>query len=235
MTNSTFIERLNEMLSEQSAAVVVGHNLHSVYLYHTHSQMRELYRAASIILPDGAPVLWDYKLSGGRSAAHRIGSTDWIPALGNVQGLERLLIVGASEDSNTKCVQRLKRVLPRTQVFGVPGAAWNDQSHNLLNAQCKSLDPQLVLVGLGMPLQEEVALSLLKSNTKSVIATVGGAIDQIAGVQRNAPRWLGMVGIEWIWRLLTQPRRLWRRYLVEPWLLVGLRLRQFGANRRTHS
>ena len=68
--------------------------------------------------------------------------------------------------------------------------------------------PQLVLVGLGMPLQEEVLRRRLDSLPPAVYCAVGGAIEQIAGIQKLAPRWLGRLGLEWAWRLLLHPRRV---------------------------
>lgn len=216
-----------ERAAQQSAGLLIaGHNLHSVYLYHTDPEFRRFYEAASIILPDGAPVLWDYNLTGRQSTAKRIGSTDWIPLVGRIESLQSVCVIGATEQSNRSCVRALQEIAPAKTISGISGYPWNKTKADESIARVSHEKPNLILVGLGMPLQEAFALQLAQNAPSSVIATVGGAIDQIAGVQRNAPRWLGKLGLEWLWRLVSQPRRLWRRYLVEPWRLLLVRGRQ---------
>lgn len=220
------ISWLSARILDHRFAVLLGHNLHSVYLYHTNSPFRRSYERADLILADGAPILWDYWVSGGQLPCSRLGSTDWIPRLKDVVGLERLLVVGAGEEANHRCVSSLARLLETVAVEGVAGEAWNHRRSIELIDTVRAQQPQMILIGLGMPLQEQVIEVLREAGIHGVVAAVGGAIDQLAGIQRNAPRWLGRLGIEWLWRLASQPRRLAGRYLVEPWLLLGVRLRQ---------
>ena len=88
------------------------------------------------------------------------------------------------------------------------------------------LRPQLVLLGLGMPLQEQVLARRLPMLPPAVYCAVGGAIEQIAGVQKLAPRWIGRLGLEWAWRLMLHPQRVAYRVFGEPWVLLGLLLRR---------
>lgn len=205
--------------------ILAGHNLHSVYLYHIDERFRNFYEQADVVLADGAPILWDYLLSGGRSPISRIGSTDWIPKLDAVSGLERVMVVGASESSNRRFVAWLSNLLPKACVDGIPGYEWSHKKASIALERIKQARPQLILIGLGMPRQEEFALDVNDASYGCLIATVGGALDQLSGVQNNAPRWIGHVGLEWAWRLASQPKRLAGRYLVEPWKLLFLRIR----------
>ncbi|XPP27598.1 MAG: WecB/TagA/CpsF family glycosyltransferase [Leucobacter sp.] len=215
---------LASALSTPDTRIVAAHNLHSAYLFHTDSEFRSFYRRADIILTDGAPVQWDYKFSKGKSENHRMGSTDWIPKLNLIEGLDRVSVVGASSDSNRKFVAWLEKLLPHAAVQGIPGEGWNMTKSTAAARLIQDFSPQLILIGIGMPRQELFADHLKKASVPAVISTIGGAIDQLAGVQKNAPRWTGKLGIEWLWRLLTQPTRLWRRYLIEPWKLLWVRL-----------
>ena len=85
------------------------------------------------------------------------------------------------------------------------------------------------MVGMGMPLQEIWALENRAALKRGVILTVGAAFDYEAGVQKAPPRWTGRLGVEWLARLIDQPRRLAFRYLVEPWSLIGPALGDIGA------
>jgi N-acetylglucosaminyldiphosphoundecaprenol N-acetyl-beta-D-mannosaminyltransferase len=81
--------------------------------------------------------------------------------------------------------------------------------------------PDIVLVGMGMPRQEIWVLENQAKLGPCVTFTVGGAFDYEAGVQRPSPRWMGQVGMEWLFRLMVDPQRLFTRYCVEPWHLLG--------------
>jgi len=224
-TLSGFLSWLDEALAAQVGGVIVGHNLHSAYLYHTNPDFKEVYDSASFILTDGAPVAWDHRVSGGLSGNQRLGSTDWLPQLNLVGSLKRIAVIGASDVSNMEFRSWLEKRFPAVRVEGVSGEAWDEakvaRAENLL----VRYNPQLVLIGLGMPLQESFIAAARANNKEIVFAAIGGAIDQLGGNQRNAPRWLGPLGLEWLWRLLSQPRRLGQRYLVEPWKLLWVRLK----------
>jgi N-acetylglucosaminyldiphosphoundecaprenol N-acetyl-beta-D-mannosaminyltransferase len=157
---------------------------------------------------------------------YRLGSTDWIPALGNVEGLERIAVIGAGAEANGKAVARLAGIMPNAKVAGMPGEGWNDALEDEAVAWLRELRPQMVLLGLGMPLQEMVLRRRLGELPPAVYCAVGGAIEQIAGIQKLAPRWLGRLGLEWAWRLMLHPRRVAYRVFGEPWVLLALLVRQ---------
>ncbi len=133
---------------------------------------------------------------------YRLGSTDWIPALGEVGGLERIAVLGAGAVANASAVAKLQSIVPGRHGFrhARRGLGRRDRGGGSSVAR-RSSGPQLVLVGLGMPLQEEVLRRRLDSLPPAVYCAVGGAIEQIAGIQKLAPRWLGRLGLEWAWRL----------------------------------
>jgi len=234
---------LNGFLADGTTRTVVGHNLHSVTLFHSEPRFRQFYENSDVVLLDGAPVLWLWgrgrkkprsEKSGTEKAGmdvrpvmdYRLGSTDWIPALGQLHGLHRIAVVGAGETANAKAVAKLQGIVPGATVSGMPGEGWNSELEEKAAAWLAELQPQLVLIGLGMPLQEEVLWRRLPSLPPAVYCAVGGAIEQIAGIQKLAPRWLGRLGLEWAWRLLLHPRRVAYRVFGEPWVLLALLLRR---------
>lgn len=205
--------------------VLANHNLHSVYLVKTSDRFRRFYECADRVVIDGAPVLRLARLRRRElTAGHRIGSTDWVERLdAGVAG--RLCVLGSTSESNALAVIELRRRLGASgwEVHGLDGFTSDDDAVSWL----QSHRPTLVLVGMGMPRQEEFLIGHWDALPPAVYATVGGAIDYIAGVTRLAPRWVGRLGLEWLWRLVHEPRRLARRYLVEPvelaWLIVRRR------------
>ncbi len=232
VTVSELTEVLSTFVAEGRTRTVVGHNLHSVTLLHSDPVFRSFYEQSDVVLIDGAPVLWLWAKTGedddGRGPVmdYRLGSTDWIPALGNVEGLKRIAVIGAGAVANAGAVARLREIVPGARVDGMPGEEWNGELEETAVDWLARLRPQLVLLGLGMPLQEQVMARRLATLPPAVYCAVGGAIEQLAGVQKLAPRWIGRLGLEWAWRLLLHPQRVAYRVFGEPWVLLGLLLRR---------
>jgi N-acetylglucosaminyldiphosphoundecaprenol N-acetyl-beta-D-mannosaminyltransferase len=233
LTVIELIDVLAKFIGDGTTHTVVGHNLHSVTLTLSDSGFRELYERSDVVLLDGAPLLWLWgrgkkprQQTDPSLMAYRLGSTDWIPALGAVPGLQRIAVLGAGRRANDGAVARLNALVPGATVSGLPGEGWNPAKEDDAVAWLRDFRPQLVLVGLGMPLQETVLQRTLDSLPPAVYCTVGGAIEQLAGIQKLAPRWLGRMGLEWAWRLMLHPRRVAYRVFGEPWVLLALLVRR---------
>ena len=219
------VEELNQFVQEGSMRTILGHNLHSVTLALSDEGFSKLYQRSDVVLLDGAPVLWLWGRTGkaeGPVMDYRLGSTDCLPALDQVQGLERIAVLGAGAEANAGAVRKLQSIVPGARVSGFPGEGWNGEVEDKAVAWLHVQQPQLVLLGLGMPLQEKVLERRLGDMPPAIYCAVGGAIEQLAGFQKLAPRWLGRMGLEWAWRLLLHPRRVAYRVLGEPWVLLWL-------------
>ncbi|ALV42935.1 glycosyl transferase [Pseudarthrobacter sulfonivorans] len=223
------LEVLAGFVDDGTKRTVVGHNLHSVTLTHSDAGFRSVYEESDVVLLDGAPVLWLWSRTGnavGPVMEYRLGSTDWLPSLGRVAGLKRMAVVGAGAEANALAVEKLRSIVPGATVAGLPGEGWNDDVETAAVRWLAEQQPQLVLLGLGMPLQESVLQRRLGTLPPAIYCTVGGAIEQLAGIQKLAPRWLGRLGLEWAWRLLLHPRRVAYRVFGEPWVLLWLLARR---------
>jgi N-acetylglucosaminyldiphosphoundecaprenol N-acetyl-beta-D-mannosaminyltransferase len=198
--------------------LLLNHNLHSAYLHEVDSQFRELYRRATWVIIDGAPILWlTSRFSVTKfNTAWRVSSTDWLDALSRADSSGRLFVFGATACSNEKAVDALRGKLEHWTISGVDGYVDDEVAIKSIS----DFNPDLVIVGLGMPRQEHFLLRNFDRLPAATYATVGGAIDYVGGSTRLAPRWLGSLGLEWLWRLANEPRRLAHRYLIEPLLLL---------------
>jgi N-acetylglucosaminyldiphosphoundecaprenol N-acetyl-beta-D-mannosaminyltransferase len=229
MTASELLSQFDPLLNGVTPIFLAGHNLHSLYMLQVHPRFREFYERCALTVIDGAPVLRlaNYYLRRAHArkrlrSEHRIGSVDWIASLGEASKVQVIAIVGASRGSNTEAVRRLQKALPNSRVWGFAGEGWTPEQGEAALRALSDDPPDLALVGLGMPLQEQFLLDNESLLPPGIYATVGGAIDQISGAQAMAPRWLGALHIEWLWRLMHAPRRLGRRYLLEPFELMYL-------------
>jgi N-acetylglucosaminyldiphosphoundecaprenol N-acetyl-beta-D-mannosaminyltransferase len=137
----------------------------------------------------------------------------------------RLFVVGAEPGSHEAALELLRSALPTWTVGGVDGYGPVARNPGSLVDAIAEFSPDIVLLALGMPKQEAVLDSLLDQLPPAHYATVGGAVDYIAGFKPLSPRWLGRMGLEWAWRLVHEPRRLGRRYCIEPLHLLVLVLK----------
>jgi N-acetylglucosaminyldiphosphoundecaprenol N-acetyl-beta-D-mannosaminyltransferase len=102
--------------------------------------------------------------------------------------------------------------------FFDPNGAGNDQ----VLSEIRAFSPDILLVGMGMPRQEHWILDNLDRLGPMAVLPCGASIDYVAGEIPTPPRWTGRIGVEWLYRLVVEPSRLWKRYLLEPWSIVFL-------------
>jgi N-acetylglucosaminyldiphosphoundecaprenol N-acetyl-beta-D-mannosaminyltransferase len=133
-----------------------------------------------------------------------------------------MFLVGARPEVCARAVHRLSAALPTWTIAGVDGYGATARDHHALRARLIEFQPDIVLLGLGMPKQEALLEAMLPALPPAYYATVGGAIDYLAEAKPLSPRWLGAIGLEWFWRLIHEPRRLARRYCIEPLHLLLL-------------
>ncbi|MBT9606343.1 WecB/TagA/CpsF family glycosyltransferase [Microbacterium sp.] len=206
--------------------LVLNHNLHSLYLFHSLGWFRDFYSRAGIILVDGWPVLRLLRLSGhGRfDHTHRIGSTDWLETLIRTPKREdfRVFVLGGTDETVQRACATLQSGPAGMVAAGRSGYFDPLTESGSVLDDIRKFRPHLLLVGMGMPRQERFIQDHFDALPACYVATVGGAIDYLAGTQRLAPRWFGRFGVEWLWRLGNDPRRLWHRYLVEPIKLAAI-------------
>lgn len=210
---------------ERRKAAVLAHNLHSLYTWEVNATFRAFYEKADVVLTDGFPVLKLAKWRSGRDLSakrHRLGTLDWLPGLMERTPVRRVAVVGATAAGNARTVDMLRRDAPAGRVEGWPGEGWNPVLEDHIVLELQEFQPDFVIVGLGMPLQEEFLSRRWEELPTAIYAAVGGGIDEYAGIQKPPPRWLGPLCLEWAYRVVTQPRRLGHRYLVEPWILAYL-------------
>ena len=217
-------------------AIVANHNLHSLYLIQNNGEIREFFNRADLIEVDSMPLIFWARLNGRPSRRfHRATYLDWRDEFWDrvVENGWRVFFLGSEPGVAEAAREKILAQWPDVQLathhgyFDMsPGSAENDAIVDEINA----FGADIVLVGMGMPRQEVWILRNIDRLRACAAFTVGGAFDYEAGVQRPAPRWLGQFGAEWLYRLVTDPKRKFHRYCIEPFFLVGPALRDLGAS-----
>lgn len=234
MTKHDLVSVAAEAVREGTKCVVANHNLHSLYLWRHEPNMRAFYSVADYIHIDGMSIVLLGRLLGlPLTAEHRTQYVDLLPLLADQAAKHqwRVFYLGSKPGVAEKAARILRTQYPELQIvtrdgyFDVHRSA--DQNRAVV-AEIKDYAPHILMVGMGMPRQEIWLAENLNDLRANTIYCCGALMDFIAGEIPTPPRWLGPLGLEWLYRLLSEPARLWRRYLIEPWsILIGVLGRYF--------
>ncbi len=207
-------------------AIIANHNLHSISLLRRHPAMAAFYESADLIEVDSQPMIaWGRLLGRPVRPFHRCTYLDWRNDFWDaaVHHGWRVFYLGGAPGVAERGASALRARWPKAQIEvhdGYFDARPGSADNATLIAGINAWRPQVLLVGMGMPRQELWIQAHSDRIDPCVILPVGAAFDYEAGVQSAAPRWMGRFGVEWLYRLLRDPRRLAYRYLVEPWSIA---------------
>ena len=222
------LHHMERWILERRKAIIANHNLNSIYLLSKTPEMRAFYERADLVELDSTPLVHFAKLLGLKSQGfHRCTYLDWRDhfwSLVNRNGW-RVMYVGGTAEVGRIAAERLGARYPRARILTQDGyfdATPGSDDNTRLLGRIRAFDPHVLFVGMGMPRQEIWISQNLEDLPDCAIFSVGAAFDYEAGAQKSAPRWMGRMGIEWLYRLVRDPRRLYRRYCVEPWTLLPL-------------
>lgn len=189
-------------------AFVNAHAMNSVV---SHPRFGEALAQADLLLRDGAGMRILLLLMG-RHPGINLNGTDLIPQLLDRCGGRRIALYGTVEPYLSHAAQRLRsRLTPETQVQTLDG--FHTASEYILKARRDR--PDIIILGMGMPKQEMLAIALKQQLQHPCLIICGGAIIDFMGRRFvRAPRWMRRWGLEWLFRLMREPRRLFRRYVI---------------------
>jgi N-acetylglucosaminyldiphosphoundecaprenol N-acetyl-beta-D-mannosaminyltransferase len=201
------------------AAYVVTPNAQHVVLLENDVRFREAYENASLVVPDGASLMLGAWILGKKFEG-RVPGVDLfqrICAEAAKTGL-RVFLLGGKPSSAGLAARVLKANYPGLIIAGTccpPFGFENDESQ-LQEVACviRACKPHVVFVGLGAPKQENWIYEHGRSLGVPMCIGIGGAFEMVSGVSSRAPKFVRRIGLEWLFRLVIEPRRLWRRYLI---------------------
>jgi len=173
--------------------------------------------AADLIIPDGMPLVWMQKLQGEGQAA-RVRANDLMIMLCAYAEENDLTVgfYGGKQSVIDAILERAKRDFPKLKIvyaFSPPFRSLTEEEDAAITSEINRSKPDILFMGLGCPKQEKW-MSAHKDKLTAVMLGVGASFDFFAGNVRESPEWLGRLGLEWLFRLAQEPRRLWKRYLI---------------------
>jgi len=224
--------RIDERVEKRVPGYIVTPNVDHVCLCAKNPEFKWAYDGAFLRVPDGVPLLWGSRLLG-TPLMERLNGTDLVYAISELSAKKgrSVFLLGAEEGVPEQAAKRLQALYPGLQIAGMHsppmGFEKNPEDNDRIMALLHETAPDICFVALGSPKQEIWMRRYFEASRVPLTIGVGASFDFIAGRKRRAPLIMQRTGLEWLWRLCTEPRRLWRRYLVDDMYFFVLLARQF--------
>lgn len=218
VTFSGALDRIAALVDRGCGGAVFTPNVDHVVLADDDARFRDAYQRASLALPDGAPIPWAARLLG-TPIPEKVSGSDLVIPLARLAAARgwRVFLLGGAPMVAERVAERLARdfgvavVGRESPMIDASGIGETDEA---ILRRIRAARPHLLLVALGAPKQELWIDRHRQALGAVVSVAVGASLDFLAGHVPRAPRWMSRAGLEWLYRLAREPRRLWRRYLV---------------------
>lgn len=233
------VRRIVEKALAHTKGLVVTPNVDHIVLMRDDPRMRAVFGSALFVYADGMPLVWLSRLVYGRAGfPERVAGADLLPAVCAAAAATtlRVYFLGGAPGVAEKIRDKMLLAHPGLHVAGVgcpPIGFEHDAAETTrIIEHINSLNVDVLFIGVGTPKQEKWAHDHLARLRVGPILCVGAAFDFAAGTKTRAPRFIQQAGFEWLWRLVHEPRRLWRRYLVQDRRFFGMALAEIRRLRR---
>src|ERR1051326_186387 len=212
------LESAKRIMAEAIQRKVRGYvcvtGVHGVMEAQNDARFRAILNQAFLCTPDGVPMVWLGKMHGHKEMG-RVYGPDLMLEMCALPGCRHFLY-GSTNGTVHLLEKRLQALFPHLQIVGTYEPPWrplNPEEESALLGQVEQAKPDIFWVGLSTPKQEKFMAEYLPKLATTLMVGVGAAFDIHSGRLKQAPRWMQCSGLEWLYRLGQEPRRLWRRYL----------------------
>jgi N-acetylglucosaminyldiphosphoundecaprenol N-acetyl-beta-D-mannosaminyltransferase len=228
------LETIEGWISRREAHYICVTNVHSIMECQRDPALRRVYNAAGLVTPDGMPLVWLCRMAGLGHVGRVYGPDLMLTLCASSPGYRHFLY-GGQGDVTARLAANLQGRFAGLQIAGSyapPFRALSGEEDDQVVRLINESGADIVWVGLGTAKQERWMADHAGRLSVPVLIGVGAAFDFLAGVKPQAPRWMRENGLEWCFRLFSEPRRLWRRYLLDSPHFVALVLAQMLRLRR---
>ena len=229
------LDQIDSWIKDGDRTYVCICSVHGVMECQRSEDLRQIFNHAGMVTPDGMPLVW---LARSREPqVTRVYGPDLILgefSRSNTMG-HRHFLYGGGPGVAGRLADRMQKRFANLQIVGTlepPFAQLAELASPETAKAINAAEPDIVWVGISSPKQEHWMARMRPQLKARVLIGVGAAFDFHSGSVRQAPRWMQRSGLEWFFRLVTEPRRLWRRYLINnPWFVWALTLQRLGLRR----
>lgn len=240
LTIDETLQAIECIIKENKNAYVVTPNVDHIVQLETNEELQYVYANASLILTDGKPLLWIAKWYG-TPIKEKISGSDLFPLLCKLSSEKeyRMFFLGAAEGVAAKAAKNLLRRFKDLQVVGTysPPYGFEKDKNEMerIKQMIKEANPHILVVGLGCPKQERFMYYHCKELGVPISFGLGASLDFEAGSIKRAPKWMANHGLEWLFRITQDPKRMVKRYLVDDRKIfcLAIKYKKAGRERKT--
>ena len=214
------IERIDQLIINKKPSYVVTPNVDHIVKLEVDSEFQEVYKEADLILTDGMPLIWISKIKKN-PIKEKVSGSDLFPEVCKLASQKgyKIFLLGAAEGVAAKAAENLKLKYKKLNVVGTYSPSYgfekNEDEINKIIDMINEVKPDILAVGLGAPKQEKFLYKFRKKLNVPVSLAIGASIDFEAGNINRAPKWMQKSGLEWFYRLCKEPKRMFKRYLID--------------------
>ena len=217
---SETVEAIEQMITADKKSYIVAINVDVVMKIEDDPYLKKVVDRADMVLVDGKPLVWISKMHGKPLKA-KISGSDLVPLLCEAAAEKgyKIFIIGGKDGIAAQAKEKLESKHPKIQIVGTYappfGFEKDEKELNHINQMISDVKPDLLIACFGCPKQEKwIYSNWQKLNIHCHVGTIGAVFDFFAGTTERAPLWWQQHSLEWLYRLIKEPKRMWRRYLI---------------------
>jgi N-acetylglucosaminyldiphosphoundecaprenol N-acetyl-beta-D-mannosaminyltransferase len=230
LTLGETVSCIEEMIASRRPHYVATANIDFLRLARRDAELQRLLLDAPLILCDGTPLVWASRLFGN-ALRERVAGADLVPELIRVAAIKhyRVFFLGTTEEANQQAIASLRAKFPDLAIsyYSPPFQPLLEMDDTEIISRIRAAKPDLLFVAFGCPKAEKWLGMHYRELGVPVAIGVGATIDFLAGRLKRAPKWMQRSGLEWVHRLLGEPRRLFGRYAADLWFFGGAIAREW--------
>jgi len=217
MTREDTLQQVLAWCQEEGAPprTLITLNAALLMMMKSNPELAQACNAGDIIVADGMPIVWSTRLLG-TPLVDRVAGVDLMQKLleeGSQQGIS-VYFLGAKQEVIDTLLAICKERYPGLKIAGARNGYFGESDYDAVIAEIAASKPDILFIGMPTPFKELWGEKHREALGAKVIFGVGGSFDVIGGYVQRAPLWMQNIGMEWFWRLLMEPRKMWKRYLV---------------------
>ena len=230
LTMNEAVQKIEQLILNKKPSYVVTPNVDHIVKLESDKEFQEVYKEADLILTDGMPLIWISKLKKN-PIKEKVSGSDLFPEVCKLAAYKgyKVFLLGAAEGVAAKAAENLKEKYRGLNVVGTysPSYGFEKKEHEIqeIIKMINEVKPDILVVGLGAPKQEKFLYNYRKQLNVPISLAIGASIDFEAGNIERAPEWMQHSGLEWFYRLCKEPKRMFKRYLVDDMKIFRLILK----------
>ncbi|WP_195951622.1 WecB/TagA/CpsF family glycosyltransferase [Clostridium saudiense] len=227
LTMDEAIERINDLIVNQKPSYVVTPNVDHIVKLEKDTDFQKVYENADLILTDGMPLIWISKIKRN-PIKEKISGSDLFPKICGLAAKKgyKVFLLGAAEGVAAKAAENLKEKYSDLNVVGTYSPSYgfenNEKEIEKIISEINNVKPDILAVGLGAPKQEKFIYNFRDKLNVPVSLAIGASIDFEARNIKRAPKWMQRIGFEWFYRLCKEPKRMFKRYIIDDMKILKL-------------